>query len=141
MSALTRRESRGFLPDLLDWAGSPLSMLRPFFMQSIRIEDYVENGRYVVRAELPGIDPEKQAEITVAHGALTIRAAREEEHEGTYRTEFRYGAFSRQVALPAAADEDDVRAAYRNGVLEISIGLKEKPPGAARQIPVRRTGK
>ncbi len=138
MSTPARREGRGFLPDLLDWMESPFAMLRPFTMQPIRVEDYVEDGHYIVRAELPGIDPEKQVEITVARGVLTIRAERQEEHEGRYRSEFRYGVFSRHIPLPASADEDDIKASYREGVLEIRIGLKEKPAEPARQIPVSR---
>ncbi len=135
MSALSRRE-RGFLPDLFDWMDQPFSLFRPFSGQPIRMEDYVRDGRYVIRAELPGIDPEKQVEITVSSGVLTIRAERHEEHEGKTRSEFRYGTFSRSLTLPAAADEDDVKASYDQGVLEISVGMKEDTVRAARQIPV-----
>jgi HSP20 family protein len=136
MSTLTRRESRGFFPDLLDWMESPFSMLRPFTTQSIRVEDFVEEGRYVIRAEMPGVDPAKQVEVTVEKGVLTIRAERQEEHEGKFRSEFRYGAFARHIPLPVSADEHDVKASYRHGVLEITVGLKEKEQAAARQIPV-----
>ena len=138
MNALARRESRSFFPDLLDWMESPFTMLRPFTTQPMRVEDYIEDGHYVVRAELPGIDPEKQVEVTVAKGVLTIHAERQEEHEGKYRSEFRYGAFSRHIPLPAAADENDITATYTKGVLEVSIGLKEKEAEPARRIPVTR---
>ena len=136
MNMPARRESRSFFPDLLDWMESPFTMLRPFTAQPIRVEDYIEDGRYVVRAELPGIDPDKQVQVSVVKGVLIIRAERREEHEGRYHSEFRYGAFSRHIPLPASADEDDVTATYRKGVLEVSIGLKAKEPGPARQIPV-----
>lgn len=137
MNAVSRRE-RGFLPDLFDWMDQPFSLFRPFSAQPIRMEDYIKDGRYVVRAEVPGVDPEKQVEVTVAGGVLTIRAERHEEHEGKNRSEFRYGTFSRQLTLPASADEDDVKASYDNGVLEISVGLREDTAKAARQIPVTR---
>ncbi len=136
MSTPARRESRSLLPDLFDWMESPLAMLRPFSAQPIRVEDYFEDGHYVVRAELPGIDPDKQVEITVAKGVLTIRAERREQHEGRYHTEFRYGSFSRHIPLPASADEDDITATYRDGVLAVSVGLTEKKPKPARRIPV-----
>ena len=136
MNALARRESRSFFPDLLDWMESPFTMLRPFTTQPMRVEDYIEDGHYVVRAELPGIDPDKQVQVSVAKGVLTIRAERQEEHEGRFHSEFRYGAFSRHIPLPASADEDDITATYRKGVLEVSIALKAKEPGPARQIPV-----
>lgn len=136
MNMPARRESRSFFPDLLDWMESPFAMLRPFSAQPIRVEDYIEDGHYVVRAELPGIDPDKQVQVSVAKGVLTIRAERQEEHEGRFHSEFRYGAFSRHIPLPASADEDDITATYRKGVLEVSIALKAKEPGPARQIPV-----
>ncbi|HUZ37784.1 MAG TPA: Hsp20/alpha crystallin family protein [Streptosporangiaceae bacterium] len=136
MNTPARRESRSFLPDLLDWMESPMSMLRPFTAQPIRVEDFVEDDHYVVRAELPGIDPDKQVEITVANGVLTIRAERQEEHEGKYRSEFRYGAFSRHIPLPATADADDIKATYAKGVLRVTVGLREKAPQEARQIPI-----
>jgi len=117
---------------------SPFTVLRPLAAQPIRVEEFVQDGHYVVRAELPGIDPEKQAEVTVGKGVLVIRAERHEEHEGKYRSEFRYGAFSRQIPLPGAANADDVRATYRRGVLEVRVGLKEAAPAAARKIPVTR---
>ena len=136
MNAPARRETHSFFPDLLDWMDAPFTMLRPLAAQPIRLEEFVDDGHYVVRAELPGIDPEKQVEITVGKQVLVIRAERHEEHEGKYRSEFRYGAFSRQIPLPVAANADDVKATYRRGVLEVRIGLKEPESAAARKIPV-----
>lgn len=139
MDERARGQPRGLLPDLPDWLDSPLAMLRPFAAQPIRVEDYLDKGCYVVRAELPGVDPEHQVQVTVASGVLTIRAERQEKHEGRYRSEFRYGRFSRHLPLPAAADEDDIRATYRDGILEVRIGLRQHEPGPARQIPVNGT--
>lgn len=141
MSALTRREAKGFFPDLLDWLESPFAALRPFVSHPMRLEDYVENGRYVVRAELPGLDPEKQLHVTISRGILTIHAERHEETETKHRSEFHYGVFSRHVSLPAGADEDDVRATYDNGILEIYIGLKEQENVAGRQVRVTTAGR
>ncbi|MGE5288621.1 MAG: Hsp20/alpha crystallin family protein [Micromonosporaceae bacterium] len=138
MSALTRREPRGLFPDLFDWIESPFSMLRPFMTQPMRLEDYVEDGHYVVRAELPGLDPEKQVEVTVSNGVLTIHAERHEETETKHRSEFYYGVFSRHVPLPEGADENDITATYDKGVLEITVGLKEKEKEGGRQIPVKK---
>ena len=138
MNAVSRRE-RGFLPDLFDWMDQPFSLFRPLTSQPIRMEDFIRDGRYVVRAELPGIDPEKQVEVTVRSGVLTIRAERQEEHEGKYHSEFRYGSFSRHLTLPATADENDIKASYDQGVLEISVGMKEETTKGARQIPVQKT--
>jgi HSP20 family molecular chaperone IbpA len=139
MSALTRRDSRHLFPDVFDWLEPSFTVLRPFTAQTMRMEEYIENGRYVVRAELPGIVPEKHAEVTVSKGILTIHAERHEEKDNKHHSEFRYGSFTRHVALPASADESDVQASYDNGILEVSVGLKVKDEkkDEARHIPIR----
>ena len=63
-----------------------------------------------VRAEMPGVDPANDVDITVRGGRLTIRAARSEKSESKGRSEFSYGSFSRTVSLPPGADEDDITA-------------------------------
>lgn len=92
----------------------------------IRLEDQLSDTEYTVRAELPGLDPEKDVQIGVEHGFLTIRAERKEEKQSRHRTEFRYGMLQRSVPLPESADVDKVRARYRDGILEIVVPLKAK---------------
>ncbi len=101
----------------------------------IRLEDRVTDTEYTVRAELPGLDPEKDVQVTVAHGLLTVHAERKEESQTKHRTEFRYGVFERAVRLPANADETGVKAAYRDGILEITVPLKPVE-GAAKRIDI-----
>jgi HSP20 family molecular chaperone IbpA len=137
MSALTRMDNRA-LSDLFEWLEVPYALLRPFMGQTLRTEEGVDNGRYVVRAEIPGIDPEKDAEVTLSRGVLTIRAERHKNTDGKRRSEFRYGPFSRHVMLPESADEADIEASYDKGILEVSVALKangETGPGE-RRIPV-----
>ena len=113
-------------------------MLQPMSAQTMRVEDYVKDGRYVVRAELPGLDPEKELSVIVSNGILTIRADREEKTEDKHRSEFRYGSFIRHMTLPAGADENHIQASYDQGILEIAIELKTKEAAEAeRKIPVR----
>jgi hypothetical protein len=88
MSTLTRKESRPFL-DLFDWMDSPLTVFRPFTTQGMRMEDFVKDGHYTVRAELPGVDPEHEVEVSVTDGILTIRADRHEEQVDKTHSEFR----------------------------------------------------
>ena len=61
----------------------------------MRLEDEMEDGRYVARAEIPGIDPGKDVDITVRDGRPTIKAERTENEEGKGRSEFRYVSFVR----------------------------------------------
>lgn len=138
MSALTRKDGWG-LSDLLELFEPPYPLLHPFAGQTMRVEEGVEDGRYVVRAEMPGIDPEKQAEVTLSKGILTLHAVRPEDSDGKHRSEFRYGSFTRHVALPATADEADIEASYDKGIIEVSVALttKDEPGHNGRRIPVR----
>jgi HSP20 family protein len=78
----------------------------------------------VVRAELPGAKLE-DVEVTVHQGVLTISGKREEQREeerGEYLVrERRSGAFRRSFQLPEGTDEDNIRARYDNGVLEVTV--------------------
>lgn len=136
MSTLTRRDYRGPFGDVIDWLESPWTVLRPVTGHPMRVEDLVEDGRYIVRAELPGIDPAKDVEVTVARGILTIKAERREDESGRRHTEFRYGTLTRSVALPASADERHVEAVYDNGILEVTVPLADKGDEKGRTIPV-----
>jgi HSP20 family protein len=106
----------------------------------IRVEEYRENGDLVVRAELPGIDPEKDVELTVEDGVLRIDAHREERSEhkddGAYRSEFRYGSFSRALRLPKGVKESDVTATYKDGLLEVRVPKVEEAAASATKIPI-----
>jgi HSP20 family protein len=137
MSTLTRRDYRGPFMDIFDWLEPPWTMLRPTASHPMRLEDCVNDGTYVLRAELPGLDPEKDIEVTVSKGVLTISAHRHEETEGKHRSEFRYGAFARSVTLPEGADQDHIRASYDKGVLEVVVALKDRgAEKAQKRIPV-----
>lgn len=114
--------------DISDWPGSPLSTLHSAAAtaQPIRREEYVRDSRYVIRFELPGIDPDADLDVSIEAQVLTVHAER---HQGTgakYHSEFRYGMFCSHVTLPADVDAGDVTATYRNGVLEVAVALQSK---------------
>jgi HSP20 family protein len=138
MSTLTRRDYRGPFGDMVEWLEAPWTILRPVAGHPMRVEDYIQDGNYVVRAELPGIDPEKDVEVMVSKGILTIKAERHEDVTGKHHSEFHYGSFSRSMTLPASADEDHVDATYGHGILEVTVRLADKGADeAVRKIPVR----
>ncbi len=138
MSTLVRRDNRWPLAEMFDWLEAPWTVLRPTSGHLMRVEDFVRDGSYVIRAELPGIDPEKDVEVTVADGVLTIKAERREERADKHHSEFHYGTLSRSVTLPAGADEEHVEAVYSHGILEVIVKLTEATADKAmRKIPVR----
>jgi HSP20 family protein len=136
MNALTRRDVRPF-QDLFDWMDSPLAVFRPFTGQAMRMEDFVTEGHYSVRAELPGVDPAQDVEVSVNDGILTIKANRHEEKIDKTHSEFRYGVFTRRIVLPASADQEHIHARYDKGILEVVVDLKEQEAKKAeRHIPI-----
>lgn len=89
--------------DMTDWFESEF----PFRTgHLIRVEDSLTDCEYRVRAELPGLDPEKDIQVSVESGLLIIHAERREEEQTRSRTEFRYGSLQWAVRLPANADVD-----------------------------------
>ena len=127
---------RAVFPDLADWLESPWAGPPPFLTgQVFRLEEAVRDDRYVVRAELPGLDPENDIEVTVEGRILTIRAERRQQDNGPCRSEFRYGSLARAVRLPVRVDAGDVTARYGKGVLEVSVPVREGRPEGTR-IPV-----
>jgi HSP20 family protein len=82
------------------------------------------DGDLVVRAELPGVEPD-DVDITVQNNVLTISGRiseeREEEREGYLIRERRAGFFRRSLQLPQGVDESNITARFDNGVLEVVI--------------------
>ncbi len=137
--ALTRWERFGIdLPQrwrrFLDLGVEPESWLR--------VEELHEDNTLVVRAELPGIDPDKDVEVSVSDRVLRISARREERAEqkakGGYRSEFRYGEFSRELALPPGIDQEAVQASYRDGILEVRVPWPAEAVTTATKVPIAR---
>jgi HSP20 family protein len=140
--------SRGEWPvTMWDWFEFPelgrwFEGLRPLFREQgrLRIEQELTDDTMVIRAEMPGIDPARDVEITLDEGVLHIRAERKleskEEKEGLKRTEFHYGSFERALRVPKEVDADQVRATYKNGILEVCVPSKVPTEAPARKVPV-----
>ena len=89
----------------------------------------------LIRLELPGIDPERDLEITAEDGTVRIRGERREseevKEEGYIRRESFYGSFERALRLPSGVTAEDLKASYEDGILEILV------PGAAKRAAQR----
>jgi HSP20 family molecular chaperone IbpA len=140
MSKLSvQHRPRSFFPELSElFEGFPSwATLRPTFGNNIiRVEDETKEGSYEVRAEIPGVDPAKDVDITVRDGVLTIKAERSEKKESNGRSEFSYGSFTRSVTLPAGADEDAIKATYDKGILTVSVPVAEAVGAAEKHVAV-----
>lgn len=105
-----------------DWGALPATGGKGQWVPSV---DVSETGKEViVKAEMPGMDP-KDIDITVSENRLTLRGERKHEHEekgeNFHRVERSYGAFSREIVLPAEVDGNKVEAVYKDGVLKVNL--------------------
>ncbi|MEU2175194.1 Hsp20/alpha crystallin family protein [Nocardia sp. NPDC019219] len=91
----------------------------------IRVEGRLEKGQYILRAELPGVDPAKDVDISVRDGQLTIKAERAERKEEGTRSEFHYGSFYRSIPLPVGATENAIEATYSDGILTVTVPVSD----------------
>jgi HSP20 family protein len=110
----------------------------------MKIEEFLDGDTCVIRAELPGIDPDRDVELSVDDGVLRLSATREEKEETRnadgYHSEFRYGHLRRSFHLPEGATEADVTATYKDGILEIRVPAPRKVEHAeSRKIPIARS--
>ena len=95
------------------------------------VEVVERQGQLVVRADLPGLKQE-DVRIEATDDSLVIEGERRselevEEEGGIYRSERSYGRFSRTIPLPEGADVQGAQAKFENGVLEVTVPLREQP--------------
>lgn len=133
------RQPRSWLTDHLPdaFTGFP-AWLRPLTAHPLRLEEEISDGHYLVRAEIPGIDPAKDVDVSICDNRLTIRAERTERSQNGGRSEFSYGSFLRTVTLPPGADAEAVKAGYDNGILTVDVAVRESAAPEVRHIEVGR---
>ena len=105
----------------------------------LRVEQFTRDGKMVLRVEIPGVDPEKDIDVTVDEGVLRVHAERSTKAESKkskeFRSEFSYGSFDRVIRLPAGSTSDDVAATYLDGILEIDMPVHAGGVGATK-VPI-----
>lgn len=89
-----------------------------------------ENGEIKIRAELPGVKRE-DVNVDLHNGVLTVSGERREEQErrsdaGYLIRERRHGSFRRSMTLPEGVQEEDIKAGFSDGVLEIAVKTSGK---------------
>ena len=101
-----------------------------------------EADRYVLRADIPGVEPEK-IELTMEDGMLTIKGEKRHEvtenKEGYKRVERSYGSFYRRFSLPDNTDPELIKANGKDGVLEVVIPKVEAKKSRKIDIQPKRT--
>lgn len=139
----------GWLRDEIDRLFDDFSVTRPtrsafsfpnFAIESKPAIELVEKGDgYRLSMEVPGIE-EKDLDIELAEGVLTISGEKHEESEtketGYLISERSYGAFRRQVTLPADVDPESLKAKVQGGVLKLDMKKDKKAEAKTRKIAI-----
>ncbi|MEX0869414.1 MAG: Hsp20/alpha crystallin family protein [Nitriliruptoraceae bacterium] len=102
--------------------------------------NFADGDDLVIRAELPGLNPDEDITASLADNTLHIEAERREDEEseakGYVRRELRYGHLTRDLSLPDGITEANVSAKYSDGILEVRVAL---PAIESTTIPIERS--
>lgn len=131
------REMNRLFDDVFRGFGSPgLSPSMEGRLAWPKVELSETDKALTVSAELPGMS-EKDVQVEISNGVLTIRGEKKAEHkgEGRYFSERYYGAFERQIPLDDV-QEDKVEAAFKNGVLTVSLPKSDTPRAGVKRIAI-----
>lgn len=93
------------------------------------------DNEVTVTAEVPGMT-DKDVELFVEDGILTIRGDREADQEREGYSERFYGHFERQVPLPANVDEEHCTADFHDGLLTIHLPKSRNAEESRKKIPI-----
>jgi HSP20 family protein len=116
---------------------SSLRRLESFFPQ---VDMVAQNGKLVIRADLPGVDVD-DVRVIMTDNSVIIEGEREDEREQEdtrmYRYERTYGHFRREIPLLEGTSTENVNATFKNGVLEITLDMPEASQ-SQREIPIQK---
>lgn len=135
----------GTVGQAFDSAGVPIPVhYEEVRIEDVRVEEFVDRETLVVRAEMPGADPDRDIEVSVAGGVLHIRAGREVSDEDSagkgFHTGLRYRPFDRNLPLPEGVTDTDIKVSFKDGVLEVRTPLPAAPLSDApeKRLPISR---
>jgi HSP20 family protein len=123
----------------------PMFDLEPFWQADSWVAqptiDLVErDNAYELAAEMSGLD-EKNIEVNVANGVLTVKGQKEEgkveKKQDYHLRERRFGSFTRSVRIPETVDTDKIEATFKNGVLKVTLPKKPEAQKLVKKIEVK----
>lgn len=108
---------------------------------SPRVDVHEQDDHYEISAELPGVKKE-DIHITLEQGILTLEAEtsqeqKEEDKGRVIRSERRYGKFMRTFNLGEGIHDEDISAAFENGVLKLTAPKRKEPAPVQRRIEIQ----
>jgi HSP20 family protein len=112
------------------------------YCASLPVESFRHNGSFVVRVDLPGVNP-KDVHLTADQGCLTIEGERKRGEEipetSLMRDELCYGSFRRSLAIPEGVKTEKIKAKYHDGILEITAPLAEQSLPKKIEVEVQKS--
>lgn len=139
-----REINRLFDQTFQDFGFSSFNMNRPFLPSAGNMlkpmTDLTANDKeYTVTVEVPGAEKD-DIKIEVANNIMTIRGEKkqkkEEKNKDYYRQERFYGSFQRVLSLPKDADQEDIKATFKQGVLTVTMPRKKMPKPDVKEIKI-----
>ena len=136
-----RRDMEHVFEDFLrDFGWGPPA--QPGMALSPRIDISETDTELKIEAELPGIN-EKDVEVVLGHGRLTIKGEKKQEKEEKkkdyHMVERSYGSFARSIVLPFEADPNQVEAAFAKGVLTVTVPKPPEVKAKEKKIPISKS--
>ena len=133
--------SRGWTRDL--WSFEPFEVPSIFAggqgLVDVRFDVAESDDAVEITAELPGLD-EKDVEVTLSDGVMTIRGEKKVEEEKKekdhYLSERRYGSFMRSFRVPDSVNQDQIKANFEKGVLKIDMPKRPEAKAKAKKIAI-----
>jgi HSP20 family protein len=105
-----------------------------------RVDVGASEKNYTITVEIPGVS-EKDIRLEISNNTMTIKGEKKQEKEekekNYYRIERSYGSFQRVLSLPDDANQDEITAAFKNGVLTINMPKRTLPGREAKQIEIK----
>lgn len=138
----TFREMEDFFDRYLRSSSLPASLGREAITGgewSPRVDITETDKEFVIKAELPDVAKDDM-HVSVDNGVLTIRGEKKQEKEEKgkkfHRIERHYGSFSRSFSLPENVDPSAIKAAFKDGVLDVSLPKTSKKSAKAIKVDV-----
>jgi len=102
------------------------------------IEVYVKDGNLLVRADMPGLDP-NDIEVMILGNVLAVKGERKKNEQEVKKDDYlprevSYGSFERRMSLPEGVATDKAKAASKNDVVEITLPMAKE--AVAKKIPI-----
>jgi HSP20 family protein len=132
---------RGFSPPFAGFGNMP-TLRFPGLTEGLlkpTLDISAGDKEYNITVEVPGVE-DKDVKIEVVNNNLVIsgekKQEKEEKEKNFYRVERCYGSFRRVLSLPEDADQDKIKAAFKKGVLTLTVPRKAQPASAVKKIKV-----